>query len=48
MADYNNLSVKNATIPKIHSIIPRKSGAIDFDIFDQKMLFNDPKTKELI
>ncbi len=47
MADYN-LSAKNETIPKIHAVIPRKSEKIDFDIFDQEMLFNDEKTRELI
>ena len=47
MADYN-LSAKKKIIPKIHAVIPRKSGKIDFDIFDQEMLFNDERTKELI
>jgi len=47
MADYN-LSAKKEIIPKIHAVIPRKSGKIDFDIFDQEMIFNDEKTKELI
>ncbi len=47
MAEYS-LSAKRKIIPKIHAVIPRKSGKIDFDIFDQEMLFNDEKTKELI
>ena len=47
MAEYK-LSAKKKIIPKIHAVIPRKSGKIDFDIFDQEMLFNDERTKELI
>lgn len=39
---------KRFSMAKIHHAIPRKKGKIDFDIFDQKMLFNDEKTNELI
>lgn len=36
------------SIPKIHRVIIRNKGKIDFDILDQEMLFNDQKTNELI
>jgi len=39
---------KKFSMPKIHHVIWREKGKVNFDIFDQEMLFNDEKTNELI
>jgi DNA polymerase III alpha subunit len=35
-------------LPTIHAPIPRKEGAVDFDIYDFDMIFNDSETKRII
>ncbi len=37
-----------ANITSIHVPVPRKSGSVDFDIYDYEMLFNDEGTKAII
>lgn len=37
-----------AKIHTLYPLVPRKTGAVKFDIFDYEMLFNDEATKELI
>ena len=38
----------NPKVASIHAPLPRKSGGVDFDIYDYEMLFNDEGTKKIM
>lgn len=48
MKDYRLPKGKRDVVPVIYKPLPGKGEGVDFDIYDYRMLFNDPATKKMM